>query len=355
VPVTYPITQPADNAAAYTYTQPIRDSIAAANDHQTRITSLEAGGGGGGGGVSLAASNTWTGNQRFTNTFGGDQTSPAGTYPSSGGGNPGIEFANGTSNWRIDNSGGSLRFLKASVGSAVTFDFSGNINTTGKVNCSSLGINSETSPRHPTPFLIDMDGSTFVTGVTPLADKVAHALTVTFKGGFSAEASRGLANPGWLWGANDFIISGSASGDLAGIQDLQGRLTEVHCNAPSAALNTLTGQQVEANVGSTATGANIVNAWALRVIGTRVNGGTVQNAYGALIEQPTISGTGSITGTNKALFVAGNTQLDGTLTLSSIATTTSASSGGASALPGTPAGYMTIQVGGTNRKVPYYA
>lgn len=39
----YPISQPADNAAAYTYTQPIRDAIAAANDHQTRISALESG------------------------------------------------------------------------------------------------------------------------------------------------------------------------------------------------------------------------------------------------------------------------------------------------------------------------
>lgn len=45
---TYPISQPADNAAPYTYTQPIRDGIAAANDHQTRISALEATGGGGG-------------------------------------------------------------------------------------------------------------------------------------------------------------------------------------------------------------------------------------------------------------------------------------------------------------------
>lgn len=39
---TYPISQPADNAAPYTYTQPIRDSIAAVNDHQTRLTAVEA-------------------------------------------------------------------------------------------------------------------------------------------------------------------------------------------------------------------------------------------------------------------------------------------------------------------------
>jgi hypothetical protein len=39
--MTYPISLPADNAAAYTYTQPIRDSIAGVNDHQLRVTALE--------------------------------------------------------------------------------------------------------------------------------------------------------------------------------------------------------------------------------------------------------------------------------------------------------------------------
>jgi hypothetical protein len=39
--MTYPISQPADNAAAYTYTQPIRDSIAGVNDHQLRLTAIE--------------------------------------------------------------------------------------------------------------------------------------------------------------------------------------------------------------------------------------------------------------------------------------------------------------------------
>lgn len=31
---TYPITQPSDDAAAYTYTQPIRDAIAGVNEHE---------------------------------------------------------------------------------------------------------------------------------------------------------------------------------------------------------------------------------------------------------------------------------------------------------------------------------
>lgn len=39
--MTYPIAQPADNAAAYTWTPPIRAAIAGVNDHQTRVNALE--------------------------------------------------------------------------------------------------------------------------------------------------------------------------------------------------------------------------------------------------------------------------------------------------------------------------
>lgn len=57
---TYPITEPANDAAPYTWTQPLRDGIAAANDHQTRITTLE--GGQGAKANSLATINTQAGN-----------------------------------------------------------------------------------------------------------------------------------------------------------------------------------------------------------------------------------------------------------------------------------------------------
>lgn len=40
--MTYPIPLPADNAAAYTYTQPIRDSIAGVNNHQLRLIAVES-------------------------------------------------------------------------------------------------------------------------------------------------------------------------------------------------------------------------------------------------------------------------------------------------------------------------
>jgi hypothetical protein len=300
----------------------------------------------------LAAASTWTGLQRFTSTAGGGQTAASGTYLSSGSGNPGIEFANGTSNWRIDNSGGELRFLEASVAVVATLDFGGKLSTS-YVQTDRLAVGSTSSPRHVVPIAVTMDGSTF-NGSTPLADKVAHPLTVVFKGGFSAESGYVLDNPGWLWGANDFVITGQASGDLAGIADLMARLTEVHCNAPGAALNTLTGLQAEAAINAEAVGATAGNVHSLRVIRPRIRGGTATNAYGLFITAAEITGSGSITGNNISLFVDGPTQLDGTLTLSSITSTSSATAGVASALPATPQGYITVNINGTNRKIPYY-
>lgn len=38
--MTFPISQPADNAAAYTWTQPIRDAIGAVNTHETSINTI---------------------------------------------------------------------------------------------------------------------------------------------------------------------------------------------------------------------------------------------------------------------------------------------------------------------------
>jgi hypothetical protein len=42
------------------------------------------------------------------------------------------------------------------------------------------------------------------------------------------------------------------------------------------------------------------------------------------------------------------------INLSSHTTSASATAGGASALPATPSGYVTVQVNGSNKKIPYY-
>lgn len=66
-------------------------------------------------------------------------------------------------------------------------------------------------------------------------------------------------------------------------------------------------------------------------------------------------GTGTI-GQGTLEIIGGTTKLTTTnVNLQSVATaTTVGAAGGASALPATPLGYITIQIAGTNRKIPYY-
>jgi len=65
------------------------------------------------------------------------------------------------------------------------------------------------------------------------------------------------------------------------------------------------------------------------------------NFWTGNVQRMSISETGTITVSNL-------------LNLGTHTTSSSASAGGASALPATPSGYVTIQVNGSNKKVPYY-
>lgn len=66
------------------------------------------------------------------------------------------------------------------------------------------------------------------------------------------------------------------------------------------------------------------------------------------------SGTTSIGG-DLNLSPGTGTSSNGNINLQNLTTTTSApSAGGAGALPATPAGYVTIKIGGTARQIPYY-
>lgn len=51
----------------------------------------------------------------------------------------------------------------------------------------------------------------------------------------------------------------------------------------------------------------------------------------------------------------GNLELAGTVNIPSSFSSSSATAGAATALPATPSGYITVKIGGTNRKIPYYA
>lgn len=67
------------------------------------------------------------------------------------------------------------------------------------------------------------------------------------------------------------------------------------------------------------------------------------------------SGDGGTTGGDIELYFGSGTP-NGTLILSNARTaTTVGAAGGASALPATPTGYLIVNIGGTDRKIPYYA
>jgi hypothetical protein len=148
--------------------------------------------------------------------------------------------------------------------------------------------------RLPIAQFLTMDGSTL--GATGLFDKVASSLTVTFEGGFSGEAGYGASSPTFLFGANDYILTGTVAGDIAGITDLYGRLSETHHRTSGA---TLTNQKTLVTECQVATGATTTNAWGLHVLAVG-GAGTIGTAYGAQIDSPT-------TGTTKwALYVSGS-------------------------------------------------
>jgi hypothetical protein len=265
---------------------------------------------------------------------------------------PGIDLADGRSNWRIDNHQGVLRFLKSGVSEVFVIDMQGNLASSGSGHFDTLGVGGTASPRRPLTADLFLDGSTFDAD-TPKADKVGSALTVTFKGGFGSEVALGQGNPGFLFGANDFIVSGSDEGDVAGIQDLIGRLSEVHQYTPQATLNTLTGLQAEAATEASASGSVTQQVKSLQVIGPRIRGGRVVDAYSAYLTAPSISGDGQIGGRNETLHVEGTTNLDGQLAIGA-PTGPSATPGRGAPLPPTPEGYVTIIIDGAPRKVPYY-
>lgn len=148
--------------------------------------------------------------------------------------------------------------------------------------------------RMPVSQYLTIDGSTF--GAEGLVDKVASSLTVEFSGGYTGEAGFGASSANFLFGANDYILTGDASGDIAGITELYGRLTETHHRTPGATLNNQKTIVTECKVHA---GATSTMAWGLHVLA--VGGeGDIGTAYGAQIDSP-------ITGATKwALFVKGS-------------------------------------------------
>lgn len=89
--------------------------------------------------------------------------------------------------------------------------------------------------RQPFQTNANIDGSK-LTG-SGLLNKAAHALGVNFYGGFTHEGDYpGLPDPYFLFGANDYILTGTSAGDIAGVTNLWGRLTETHNRTPGSDL-----------------------------------------------------------------------------------------------------------------------
>ncbi|MBT1542489.1 hypothetical protein KK103_12005 [Curtobacterium flaccumfaciens pv. flaccumfaciens] len=166
-----------------------------------------------------------------------------------------------------------------------------------------------------------IDGSKLGPGTN---DKVAYALSATFKGGFTGEAGFGQVNPGFLFGVNHFVVTGTTAGDLAGITDLYGTLNEVHQSTPGASINLVVGNQSEAGTDPSATGTTIGSIYSHRMKGVQLNTGTVTNTATTLrVEAPVLKGDATVTGTTYSLDVVGNIGLGGPIIKENASTQTS--------------------------------
>lgn len=151
-----------------------------------------------------------------------------------------------------------------------------------------LGVGgAEPSQRLPINFSTTMDGSA-LTNEQPV-DKVVFQNTVTIKGDFTNETTWAMPSASHIFGANDFVVTGSAAGDAAGITNIYGRLSEVHVYAPGRTMSQITAFQTEAHIEASATGTNVTSLVAIQVKAPRnAGGGTLTNAYGIKIESPTV-------------------------------------------------------------------
>lgn len=94
-------------------------------------------------------------------------------------------------------------------------------------------------------------------------------------------------DPTFLFGANDFFTTGTATNDISGITDLWGRLAEVHVYTPNASLVNVYGLVGQTN--NDAAGVNI-SGWQASVYATAPAktgaGGTTANAAALYVSAP---------------------------------------------------------------------
>lgn len=167
-----------------------------------------------------------------------------------------------------------------------------------------------------------VNGSVTIDGATAKAlpgDKVAYSFAATIKGGFSGDTG---GTPTFAWGANDFIRTGSTSGDVAGIGNLIARETEIHLYTPGAVVGTaMKALQLDCKIEASAAGATVQSMFGLYVtaLSDSSAGSAVTNAYGIYVEAPTVAASGDkyglyVNGASKfvgAVNVVGATTLSG--------------------------------------------
>lgn len=155
-----------------------------------------------------------------------------------------------------------------------------------KVARLAVGNHILTDARQPAGINVVINGSTLP--ATPLTNKTGDLTAVTFLGGFTNEAGFGVTDPGFLFGANDYIITGTTAGDMAAVTNFWGRLSETHLRTPGASLTNMYGLTGQANIESEATGATITG-WmaAVQANGPRnTPGASVANAAAIYATSP---------------------------------------------------------------------
>lgn len=299
------ITLPADNAAPYTYTQPIRDSIQRANDltddadsaTPKRVPVAALGTGTPTGAKFLRDDRTWVVPAAYTTEQAQDDA--AGLF--SAGTHSGISFTYDDANNKIN----------ATVTSGEGATYVGTKTITGK-----LGVNVTPSVKQPINFLTTHAGGS----MTGSADKIGFALGPTVTGNFASDTG---SNPGFFWGMNVFCTTGSAAGDGAGLTDIIGGLIEMSVQTPSGTtLPHVIGLQAEAAFFGASSGCTVTQMESMRVSAPKrkdgASTGTATNVYCLFIESAEGYNVGT-TGSRFTLFVEGGiSRLQGLLTVDNV-------------------------------------
>lgn len=119
------------------------------------------------------------------------------------------------------------------------------------------GDNNTDPPRRIlTNIWSSLDGGT-LTASNP-GDIVGLQNTVHFFGDYTNEHNEGWSSsPGFLFGSNDYITTGDATGDLAGATVLLARLVESHLMSPGADLDQFYALQTDQGVHASATDSHV--------------------------------------------------------------------------------------------------